>query len=201
MNRRRYHHGDLRRALIEAALERIAAEGADALSLRAVARDVGVTHAAPYRHFESKTTLIAAIAEEGLEELNRRVWGAAEGVSDRAEMLMLMGAAYVRFAVEKPGHFKVLYGPYRLAPHLNPASDPVGDRAIETMVELWGPLCREDQDPRAVALGSWTIMHGIATLLVDGRLRPELLGLPSGDLEGLTRLIVEGSRKRPVSPA
>ena len=73
MNLRTYHHGDLRRALLDAAVRHIATDGVDALSLRALARDVGVTHAAPYRHFESKGHLLAAIAEEGFQILNTMV--------------------------------------------------------------------------------------------------------------------------------
>lgn len=193
--RQRYHHGDLRRALVDAAVERIAQEGVDALSLRAVARDVGVTHAAPYRHFESKAALLAAIAEEGREELNKRAWAAGEGIPDREEQILKMGGAYVRFAVEKPGHFKVLYGPYRLSPHLDPSTDPVGDPAIQKMVELWLPVVGEAA-ARDTALGCWSLLHGIATLMVDGRLRPEMLGFASGDIEGLAIRLASAFRKK-----
>jgi AcrR family transcriptional regulator len=183
--RQRYHHGDLRRALVDAAVERIAQEGVDALSLRAVARDVGVTHAAPYRHFESKAALLAAIAEEGREELGKRAWSAGEATSTQEDKVLKMGAALVRFAYERPGHYKVLFGPYRLSPHLDPTTDPLGDPAVSTMVELWTPVVGAEH-ARDTALGAWALMHGVANLLVDGRLRPAMLGLADDDLEGMT---------------
>ncbi len=191
--RQRYHHGDLRRALVDAAVERIALEGVDALSLRAVARDVGVTHAAPYRHFESKAALLAAIAEEGREELQKRAWAVAEATPLPEDKVLKMGAALVRFAVEKPGHYKVLFGPYRLSPHLDPTTDPLGDTAVLTMAELWTPVVGVEH-ARETALGSWSLMHGVANLLVDGRLRPAMLGLADDDLEGLTLRLAKAFR-------
>ncbi|MFN7132092.1 MAG: TetR/AcrR family transcriptional regulator, partial [Myxococcales bacterium] len=109
-----YHHGDLRRALLDGALALLQDEGVGALSLREVARRAGVTHAAPYRHFESKEELIAAVAEEGFHTLRdemRDAMAAHEG--DPRRRLEACGVAYVLFAVGHPAHFGVMWSSAR----------------------------------------------------------------------------------------
>jgi AcrR family transcriptional regulator len=109
--RGRYHHGDLRRALLDAALEVLSAEGAAALTLREVARRAGVTHAAPYRHFTDKQALLATVAEEGFRMLAAEMTrGAAPHASDPRRALEAIGAAYVRFATSQRAHFQVMFG-------------------------------------------------------------------------------------------
>jgi AcrR family transcriptional regulator len=106
-----YHHGDLRNALVEAALRLIAEHGAQALTLRAAARAAGVSPAAPYRHFADKEALLAAVAEDGFEKLSRRMRAAARGASDAAARLLAIGEAYVAFARAHSAHFHVMFGP------------------------------------------------------------------------------------------
>ncbi|MEZ4463959.1 MAG: TetR/AcrR family transcriptional regulator [bacterium] len=190
MNERSYHHGDLRRALLDAAVDRIASEGVDALSLRALARDVGVTHAAPYRHFASKGHLLAAVAEEGFAILNAQI-GPIFQRTDMRQAFRESGAVYVRFAVEYPGYFKVMYGPTRLTAGYAAELDAAGPRELEKYEQLVSPLCQDGRDPRAAALAGWAMVHGIATLLVDGRLRPDLFGLADDDYAGLVRVLTD----------
>src|SRR5918994_6522359 len=115
-----YHHGSLRRALLDAALETIAGDGVAALSLRALARRVGVSHAAPAHHFGDRTGLLTAIATEGYDGL------AAATAATWAETASFLevGVAYVRFAVSQPGHFAVMFRPDLVDP-----MDPDLDRA------------------------------------------------------------------------
>jgi AcrR family transcriptional regulator len=109
--RGRYHHGDLRRALLDAALEVLSAEGASALTLREVARRAGVTHAAPYRHFADKQTLLAAVAEEGFRMLTAEMLERSVPLKDDpVRALQAIGLAYVRFATTERAHFQVMFG-------------------------------------------------------------------------------------------
>jgi AcrR family transcriptional regulator len=179
MAARPYHHGDLRRALLDAALSLIEAQGVEALTLRAVAGQVGVTHAAPYRHFVDKGDLLAAVAGEGFKLLAERTEAARDaagaGLTDR---LLAIGVAYVRFAVEHPAHYRVMFG--RGLVDL-PADHPFhadAQRAFGVLtgtvgeLQAAGLMAADAPDARAV-LG-WATVHGLAMLLTDG-----LLPLPA----------------------
>src|SRR4051794_27635084 len=107
-----YHHGDLQRALVDAAVALLAEGGAAAVTLREVARRAGVTHAAPYRHFADKAALLAAVAEEGFRALHDAVARAgAEAPDDPLARLAASGQAYLRFAMSHPAHYRVMFGP------------------------------------------------------------------------------------------
>ena len=112
----RYHHGDLRRALIDASLALIAEEGFSALTLREVARRAGVTHAAPYRHFADKEALLAAVAEEGFRAMASDMRERMDKETSPTERLLACGVAYVLFAVRHPSHFRVMFGPHFTQP-------------------------------------------------------------------------------------
>lgn len=188
MNEVPYHHGDLRNALIAAAVDAIAAHGVDALTLRALARAVGVTHAAPYRHFASKGHLLAAVAEAGFELLDSMVKELFEK-ADAREAFRAAGAIYVRFAVEQPGYFRVMYGPTRVTAGFAPGLDVLGPREMAKYQALIEHLCEDGRSARGVVLAGWALVHGIATLVVDRRLRPDMFDLPDDDYEGLVRVI------------
>ena len=106
---RPYHHGDLRRALIEAARRLLETEGPSALSLRAVAREAGVSPAAPYHHFKDKSELLDAVAHEGWQMLNVSLAKAREVATSMHERLVSLGAAYVAFARENAALYRVMY--------------------------------------------------------------------------------------------
>jgi AcrR family transcriptional regulator len=152
-----YHHGDLRRALVESAVAAIDEHGPGALSLRDVARRAGVSHAAPTHHFGDKAGLLTAVAVAGYRLLDAAL--AAAG-PDFAEL----GVAYVRFATDHPAHFAVMFRPELLHtddPELAVARDSAGGR-----------LHTGAGDPsRAVA--AWSLVHGLATLLRQGAITPE----------------------------
>src|SRR5688572_29796038 len=106
-----YHHGDLRRTLLRHAVHIVAEQGSHELSLRALARKAGVSHAAPYRHFADKAELMAAVAQEGFESLRQALEAAGAGAPGGAlERFFAGGEAYVRFAVEHPAHYRVMFG-------------------------------------------------------------------------------------------
>src|SRR5215213_1549384 len=107
----RYHHGDLRRALIDTALAMVTDEGAWNFTLREVARRAGVSHAAPYNHFEDKSALLAEVAALGYQSLREAMESAAgEQPRSARQPLARVGAAYVRFGVEQPAHYRLMFG-------------------------------------------------------------------------------------------
>nr|WP_042187036.1 TetR/AcrR family transcriptional regulator [Kibdelosporangium sp. MJ126-NF4]CEL17762.1 Transcriptional regulator, TetR family [Kibdelosporangium sp. MJ126-NF4]CTQ91014.1 Transcriptional regulator, TetR family [Kibdelosporangium sp. MJ126-NF4] len=160
-----YHHGDLRRAVLDAALEVIAADGPSAISLRDLARRAGVSHAAPAHHFKDKAGLLTAIAVEGNELLADSL---AEAVGDEHDEFIDLGMRYVRFALEHPAHFEVMYRPdlyHRDAPELVTARERTS-KQLRGTIELW----TGDQSARLVQLAAWSAAHGFATLALAGNL-------------------------------
>jgi AcrR family transcriptional regulator len=199
----RYHHGDLRRALIDASLALIAEEGFSALTLREVARRAGVTHAAPYRHFADKEALLAAVAEEGFRSMAAEMRARMDQQSQPAERLIACGVAYVLFAVRHPSHFRVMFGPHFPRPSKHEGLSTEGGSGFALLVQC---LTQGQQagvlragDTLSLALTSWSLVHGLASLLVDGMLEP--MAGPAVEPEALavaqTRLLLEGLRVRP----
>ncbi|WP_326736618.1 TetR/AcrR family transcriptional regulator [Streptomyces sp. NBC_01022] len=160
---RTYHHGDLRRALLAAALDVIRTEGPAALSLRDLARRAGVSHAAPAHHFKDRTGLLTAIAAEGYGLF-------ADALADAPD-LRERGVRYVRFATEHPAHFQVMF-----QPDLHRADDPdllaAKERATAELragvTEL--PAAGRGDDARLAGVAAWSLAHGFATLLLSGNL-------------------------------
>jgi AcrR family transcriptional regulator len=174
MRRASYHHGNLRRALLDAALDLIAGVGPGGFTLREAARTAGVTHAAPYRHFASKQDLLAAVAEEGFRALHGAMTRAIEAAgSVPLERLRALGLAYVRHAVEHPSHFRVMFGPEVGDKTAYPGLVEAGRATLGLLhdsvhgCQRTGEVRSGDPDRMAVAL--WSLVHGLAALLVDGQ--------------------------------
>jgi AcrR family transcriptional regulator len=174
--KRSYHHGDLRRALLEASLELIEENGLEALSLREVARRAGVSPGAPYHHFESREALLAALALDGftrLEEVMTRARdGAAEG--DAIERFSAIGEAYVRFALSHPAHFRLMFRRSVVPNGVLPSTGSPG-KAFQVLLDIVGELIGRDAvrahiDRSTMVLLAWSIVHGAAELLLDGPL-------------------------------
>ncbi len=174
-SRKRYHHGDLRRALVTAALDLIADGGTAALTLRAVARAAGVTHAAPYRHFDDKAALLAAVAEEGFVSLREAAASAAVAAGDDpVERLLSAGAAYVRFAVDHPAHYRVMFGAEVADRSSYPDLEAAADRSF-SLLEDAITICQEtghvvEGNGKELALAAWSMLHGFASLMIAGQL-------------------------------
>lgn len=178
---RPYHHGDLRRALLDAALVEIAERGPGQLSLRELARAVGVSHAAPRHHFRDKRGLLTAIAVEGFELLAVELGSAWDATGSFLEV----GVAYVRFAVTHRAHFDVMFRPELLR------GDDLALAAARasTSALLYGPVTTvapsSGGDPRAPAIAAWSLVHGLATLWLTRNLPADL----AGDADALTRAV------------
>jgi AcrR family transcriptional regulator len=180
-SRARYHHGDLRNALLRAALQLIARQGVESFSLREAARAVGVSPAAAYRHFEDKAALLAALALDGLgrmalamNEAIARAPGAPGTPARAAADLAAIGAAYVEFAVANPAQFRVMFGPWCDHPEIDelPAEAfPGGRDPYQILVDVLDALVRTGAvaaETRAGAeVAAWSAVHGLASLLVE----------------------------------
>ncbi len=170
-----YHHGNLRRALLDEALAVIAEKGVEGLSLREVASRVGVSHAAPYHHFADKTALVHALAHEGLALMDDEMAAAEEAAGgDPRQRLLGIGMAYVRFAVERPDYYAAFN-----APELT--SGGGGEQPEEDQGDTWGRLisaviaCQKDGslpagDPVILGVYLWSLVHGLAELWRMGTL-------------------------------
>lgn len=171
-----YHHGDLRQSLINAAIALISEEGINDLSLRQVARRVGVSHNAPYRHFEDKEALLAAVAEQGFQSLRVAMETARQVIPpDSPQRLEAIGIAYVHFALAHPFHYRLMFGDYRC--NLSKYS-ALAETAQQSFMVLVSTI-REGQiagifrlaDPVDMARVAWSLVHGQSMLGLDNKLQ------------------------------
>jgi AcrR family transcriptional regulator len=168
-----YHHGNLREALLEAAIRLIAEVGPTALTLREVARRAGVSHNAPYRHFRDRDDLMAAVAAQGFRELTQAMMDAAGERTDALDRLKFAGLGYVTFALRRPEHFTVMFDA-PISNRKHPDSAAAAEQAFATLMSFVKG-CQDagrlpSEDLRQLALLAWTMVHGIAKLAITGRL-------------------------------
>jgi AcrR family transcriptional regulator len=171
-----YHHGNLRRVLLDSALAMVEKEGSGGVSLRAVARLAGVSPAAPYRHFAGKEGLLAAVAEEGFRALEVEMQAASDS-SDSVALseFRAIGLAYVCFAATNSSHFRVMFGPdvSDKSTHLSLkiAADKASQIIADAIAKCQRPgLEGADSNPDRLFVAAWATFHGLATLIVDGQL-------------------------------
>lgn len=164
---RPYHHGDLRRALIEAARRILEAEGPSALSLRAVAREAGVSPAAPYHHFKDKTELLEAVAQEGWEMLDEVIAQAKAKAASPDEALNAIGVGYVCFARDNPALYRVMYDTVRdreaLPDDMHGDKDSAYCKVRDTIVDAGGDPS-DELDLELATIASWCAAHGLAEM-------------------------------------
>jgi AcrR family transcriptional regulator len=176
-----YHHGDLRRALIDQALSTIDKLGVEALTLRAVGDALGVSRTALYRHFSSKQALVAAVAREGFRTLRQGLVDAWELNARGRAGFEAMGTAYLHFAASHPSHYRVMFGRFVESCARDPERVEEAKAAFQALVDALENLQREgwvrQDDPVVMARFVWALTHGIAMLVIDGQLRD---GDPSG---------------------
>ena len=194
-----YHHGDLRAALLAEAATIIAEEGVASVTMRALGQRLGVSRAAPYRHFAGKTALLVAVAAAGFERLGRRLQTVGAGAPDSGiDGLRRLGEEYVRFALENPAHYRLMYGKEALTREELPELREAANVLFEQLVTVFeahqrsGTIQRED--PRAQAYVAWGAVHGVASLVIEGQI------LAAVDVDGLvrqtTRTLLDGMRSR-----
>ncbi|KAA0678606.1 TetR/AcrR family transcriptional regulator [Roseomonas genomospecies 6] len=178
---RNYHHGDLRAALLLATEALLDEGGTGAVSLREVARRAGVSATACYRHYSSKEDLLAAAATRGYEELGAALRAAADGADN---VLSAMAIAYVQFAVARPGRFRLMFGPAIGDRSRYPALTEAASRSFGELADAVSLTNSEGRGNRAAAIGAWSFVHGLSTLIIDEM-------VPGDDIPGLVRAILE----------
>jgi AcrR family transcriptional regulator len=172
--RRSYHHGNLRRALLDEAIAIIGAEGLGDVTLREIAARLGVSRTALYRHFADKDALLAAVATEGFRALRRALVTAWEAGGNGEDALRAMGVAYVHFAVANPSHYRVMFGGAFGAHAHDSELAAEGEGAFRALVDALIGLQRRGlirgDDALLMATYVWSLVHGMAMLAIDGRL-------------------------------
>jgi AcrR family transcriptional regulator len=171
-----YHHGNLRRELLDGALALVEEKGVDGLSLRAVAARAGVSHAAPYHHFEDRSALVGELAREGWDLMDDAMAQAAEDAGPDADaQLLAIGRAYVLFSAEHPAYYAVFSAPEITAPGSVPPADAEGGRTWQRLVgavvacQTNGSIAAGD--PTIEAIHLWSLVHGLSDLWRTGPLR------------------------------
>jgi AcrR family transcriptional regulator len=192
----KYHHGNLREALLDATLDLIARDGVSGFSLNAAARAAGVSRAAPYRHFASKEALLAAAVDRSFSRLRDRLEVAAEPYpDDPIARLGALGTAYVTFAMDDPAAFRLLFHESRQHPS-------TGGRATFAVLNDCVDQAHRDNRLRAelratdVVRAAWALVHGLVTLHLDGTLAPAPLpALDHATIEATIATFIAGIRR------
>ena len=197
-----YHHGNLRLALIDAAIEQIKEQGVEKLSMRAIARTVGVSQTAPYRHFKDKNHLLSEVATQAFSELYEASYAVVEQNRTPLQNIQAAGLVYLRYAIDNPEKYRILFG-----------SRIQNRRSYSTMVEAGEKSFQIliDQVERGIAEGDfipgcalilantlWTQVHGAASLILDGFYEDRQLPMPFDDF--LEAQIHIGSRALLLNP-
>ncbi|MBL4797049.1 MAG: TetR/AcrR family transcriptional regulator [Oleispira sp.] len=198
----KYHHGNLRLALLDAAIAQIKDVGVDKLSLRGIARTVGVSQTAPYRHFKDKNQLLADVAAQAFIELYERSYSLIDPNASALENIQATGMAYLQYAIENPEKYRLLFG-----------SSIKNRRSYSAMVEAGEQSFRIliDQVERGIKAGDfipgcplllantlWTQVHGSASLILDGFYQDRELPMPFDDF--LKAQIMIASRALLLNP-
>jgi AcrR family transcriptional regulator len=193
--RRDYHHGDLRTALLDSVGRIIRESGPSVVSVREVARHARVSHAAPAHHFRNKSGLLTAFAAQGFDRLADTI--AAAIASSRAttppDVLAAMGRGYVRFAINNPEHFAIMFR-VELLDEGDEVFRRAADRAYDPLVATVRAAVEQgyfDGDPVTAAASAWSLVHGLAALWIGGRMQERVGAVDPHHLAGeVTALFV-----------
>ena len=190
--RRPYHHGNLRRALLDEAVATIRTDGVAALTLREIGARVGVSRTALYRHFADKDALLAAVATEGFHSLRERLVEAWETGGRTPDAFRAMGAAYIAFALDNPPHYRVMFGGFLRGEAHDPELAAEGAGAFQALVDALAALQRDgfvrDDDTVLMARFVWAMVHGLAMFAIDAQVQEP------GAIEELTAYAFERMR-------
>ncbi len=199
-----YHHGDLRRTLIDTALQLVTEEQDWTFSLREVARRAGVSHRAPYNHFPEKLDLLAATAAVGFERLHEGLLHAMAGIDDPAAALAAICRRYIHLGLENPALYRLMFGPALSdtgtadRPSLAKQAGAQARAVLEDVIRhgaragTFGVAADNEKAVAMTALSVWSAAHGLTMLVIDKIPRPDLA---IGDLiENLLRMVIAGLR-------
>ena len=167
-----YHHGNLREALLSAAVDSIREQGAENLSLRALARVVGVSQTAPYRHFADKNGLLVELARQTFDELSRVTSERIDPALNCAENLLRAGEAYLRYAIANPEKYRLIFGSSITQREQYPQLQTAARSAFNVLLQLMAEGAQRGEflptEPMLLANNCWSSIHGFALLTIDG---------------------------------
>jgi AcrR family transcriptional regulator len=199
--KRPYHHVELKQTLLDAAVVLIAEVGPQAFTLREVARRAGVSHNAPYRHFQDKDDLLAAVAAQGFDRLTESMQKAMQKGRTASERLRLAGRGYVQFALRWPRHIFVMFD--APASTTLPEYTAAAQRAFQTLLNAIAAVQAEGDlpkgDPQAYAVVAWAGVHGLSKLAISGRL-PFGSSRALGFTDYVTQVLAYGMANVPAPP-
>ncbi len=187
---RPYRHGNLPNALRAAARAILDEAGPDAVGLRETARRVGVSATAAYRHFSSKEDLLASVAAEGFRELTVAMEGAADG----PDALIALGLAYVEFALQKRGLFRLMFGPILVERAKYPALNDAANGAFDLVQRVASGAEGGRQEDSAASMKAWGLVHGLSALFIDDL-------VPESQARVLAEEILQGGARPERRPA
>lgn len=182
--KRAYHHGDLKSAMVAAAVKLISKHGPRGFSLSQAAKMAGVSVGAPYRHFADKEALFRAVAAEGFAELCERIKEASDAKCEAPrERLLAIGMAYVRFAMDRPSHFQVMFDS-AIHRRQDEALDVPAGQAFQLLAEAAHAAKprRSARSEETLTAATWALMHGLAMFGIDGTFASMSFQTPSEDL-------------------
>lgn len=183
-----YHHGNLKEALVAAAIEIISEHGIEGLSLREVSRLAGASHAAPYRHFKDKNDLLAAVAEAGFQEMFAKMKRGVRGKSP-VETLYAAATASIQFATRHPFHFRVMYAreltDHTRYPALQAVEEAITDFMHQLIIDCQEAGLLIKRDPEEIAIALWCSFHGAVDLFNNRQLPSSL------SVKRLTALVMD----------
>ncbi len=172
----KYHHGDLRSALIAAAQDILVSDGIEGLSLRNLAKATGVTQAAPYSHFKDKDDLLAIIAESGFQRLALQMADDAVGAASTRERVERLIESYIRFAIENKNMFQLMFGRELQDLKQYPTLGMTAGKSYALISAALAKLSERGEDVRFLTVAIWSLCHGLTSLLVNDRVSVASLG-------------------------
>jgi len=192
-----YHHKDLRNALVDEVLAMLEQHDHAGLTLRELARRLGVTHTAAYAHFADKTELMVAVADVGFTRLGDALQTARVTETDATKQFEAMGLAYVRFARANANLYRLMFSGAELASDPDCEMSAQGERAFQTLLDaliaLGAPV---EADAREVAVAIWSMVHGVAMLEIDQRIDLKTEGSAEEIVLLGSRLLIRGLKAR-----
>ncbi len=192
-----YHHGDLRHGIIEEAKIWIETKDISSLSLRGIARRLGVSHNAPYRHFTDKESLLATIAQIGFEKLEQSLQQVlANNTSTPEERIKTLGVKYIEYAVSNPAYYRVMSSAYISNYQKYPSLEKAAEESFTILKEAiaQGQKARviRSGDTKELASVCWSLVHGVSMLYLDRQIQASTVDSVEKLAKLATAMMIEG---------